>query len=141
MPRFSTAFPSKYLRAADLDGDDLVVTIKAVEFEEFKDKAGNPEERPVVYFREIKKGLPLNKTNGQRLADKYGDEMEDWVDVKVKLYEEEVTFDGKRMPTIRVKVSSAKSDVAKPRRADDDDERKPTKKYVDKGIEEDEVPF
>ena len=62
---------SKYLKAADLNGGDKVVTIDRVVEEEV---GLEKERKPVCYFSGLQKGFVLNKTNSDRLAHKLGDE-------------------------------------------------------------------
>jgi hypothetical protein len=71
--KISEAFPSKYLRAADVDemGGELHYTIRKITMEEVgKDK----EQKPVVHFREGRQPLVLNQTNAIRLGAIFGEE-------------------------------------------------------------------
>jgi hypothetical protein len=68
-------FPSKYLRASDLNGKEVGVQISAVALEPVgQDKSM----KAVVYFANKQKGMVLNATNYDRLAEKFGDETDDW---------------------------------------------------------------
>ena len=59
------AFPSNFIKAADLQGSEPIVTIKSVEFE----PVGQEKEmKPVVYFVNKEKGMVLNKTNANTIA-------------------------------------------------------------------------
>lgn len=91
----SQAFPSKYLKAADLNKQQWTVTIARVVQEEGIDK-------PIVYFQEAQKGMALNKTNGMMIAAAYGDDTDHWVGRKIKLYEASVSFNGQFVPAIRI---------------------------------------
>ena len=105
-------FPSKYLKAHDLLNDgDLIVTISDFVIE----VVGNDQltSKPVLYFRELPmKGLILNKTNANTIADLYGEDTEDWIGKKITLYSCEVTFDDKTSLGIRVRPNPP---VEKPR--------------------------
>ena len=57
--KISAAFPSKYLKAADLQDRNVSVVIERVEFEE----VGDTERKPVLHFQARTKGLVLNKTS------------------------------------------------------------------------------
>lgn len=135
--KFSQAFPSKYIKAVDLNGDEPVVTIASVKIETVGE-----DERPVMYFNEEingsnKKGLVLNKTNGNRIVNATGqDDMRKWIGLTIKLAEDEVDFNGKTVATIKIKMPKVqpKSDQAPGGPA------KPTNKYADKDLD-DEVPF
>jgi hypothetical protein len=87
--RISSAFPSPYLKAADLQGRRVPVKISRVEMQEFTD-----EVKPVVYFEGKSKGLVLNKTNANTISAAYGDETEDWEGKETVLYEAEVEYQG-----------------------------------------------
>lgn len=96
-------FPSKYLRAADLNGHEPVVTIERVEMETLGD-----DRKPVVYFKGKDKGLVLNKTNFNAIEDISGeDDTDNWQGTKVKLITMKVEFQGKRVPAIRIEEASA----------------------------------
>lgn|SRR5262249_35173559 len=63
--RISQTFASKYMKAADLDGGDMLATIdRVVEEEVGKDK----QSKPVLYLNGQQKGIVLNRTNAERLA-------------------------------------------------------------------------
>jgi hypothetical protein len=119
-------FPSKYLRAADLNGAEPIVTIDRVEMETLGD-----DRKPVVYFKGKDKGLVLNKTNFNAIEEISGrDDTDEWKGVKVKLFTAKVEFQGKRVPAIRVdepgsnaaSVKRAPAAPVEPVDAPDDDE-------------------
>ncbi len=103
--RISEAYPSKYLKAADLDGQDRAVSIRACIQEELGQGA-EMETKPVLYFDGGHKGLVLNKTNAQAIADDYGDDTEAWAGREIVLFIQKVTFQGKLMPAIRVRTQA-----------------------------------
>jgi len=99
--KISQAFAGEYLRAADLMGRDVPVTVKRVVLEEVGKER---DERPVVYFQGKAKGLVLNKTNANTIAAAFGDDTDDWIGADVVLYEASVDFQGKMVASIRVKL-------------------------------------
>jgi hypothetical protein len=99
--RMSDAYPSKYLKAADLQGQQVTVVIDRTEFEDID---GKGKHKPVVYFRGKEKGIVLNKTNSTTISDAYGDESDDWVGKPLLLYDTKVTFEGKLVDALRVKI-------------------------------------
>ncbi len=103
--RISEAYPSKYLKAADLAGQDRTVTIRACVQEELG-QGSEMEVKPVLYFDGGQKGLVLNKTNAQAIAEDYGDDTETWVGREIVLLVREVDFKGKLTPAIRVRVQT-----------------------------------
>ncbi len=92
------AFPSKFLKAADLQGRRVVVTIAHVEIEKFDDG-----DRPCVFFVGKDKGVVLNKTNFNAIADITGEaDSDDWAGKRITLYTAKVDYQGKRVEAIRV---------------------------------------
>ncbi len=95
----STAFPSNFLRAVDLQGRAVRVTIDTVRLEEI-----GGETRPILYFEGKQRGLPLNKVNAMTIAQIYGDETLNWEGQQIELYPTEVDFQGKRVQAIRIRM-------------------------------------
>jgi hypothetical protein len=98
-----TAFPSQYLKAADLQGKEPAVTIERVEFEPVgQDK----QMKPVLYFAGKEKGMVLNKTNAQTILTLTGtEETDDWGGFSVRLYSTKVQFEGRVVDSIRIKAA------------------------------------
>ncbi len=69
------------------------------------------EVKPVLYFDGGQKGLVLNKTNATAIAEDYGDDTEAWTDREIVLFIQKVTFQGKLMPAIRVRVQATPQPV------------------------------
>jgi hypothetical protein len=97
--RISGAFPSDYLRAADLQGQKLLLKMSRVEMRDMGE-----EVKPVLFFEGKEKGLVLNKTNANTIATAYGDETGDWVGAEIVLFETPVEYQGQRRPGIRCSV-------------------------------------
>jgi hypothetical protein len=97
------AFPSKYLKAADLDGKAPNVTISKAVMEDIGD-----ETKIVVYFEGKDKPLVLNRTNANAISDILGsDDTDDWPAKRIKLITAKVDFQGKRVPAIRIEEADA----------------------------------
>jgi len=101
--RISAAFPSDYLKAADLDGRNVMVKMDRVEM---RDIGG--DHKPVLYFLGKEKGVVLNKTNSNNIALAYGDDTDDWHGKEIVLFEAMVDFQGKTVSAIRVRTPQAK---------------------------------
>jgi arabinogalactan endo-1,4-beta-galactosidase len=101
--RISTAFPSEYLKAADLQGHNIRVVIDRVEM---RDIGG--DEKPVLFFQGKEKGVVLNKTNSTNIAIAYGDETDEWTGKEVILFEAMVDFQGRSVAAIRIRPPAAK---------------------------------
>ena len=101
--KFSEMFPSKYVSAEDLRGQDVPVVIRDVLVEELAGDEGGHARKPVVYFQGQQKGLVLNKTNAKTIAGLYGDETEHWRGKAITLYPSETQFRSEIRPCIRVR--------------------------------------
>jgi arabinogalactan endo-1,4-beta-galactosidase len=104
--KISTAFPSNYLRCADLQDRNVRVLMDRVEMEEIGGEA-----KPVLYFQDKEKGIVLNKTNSNNIAAAYGDDTDDWSGHEIILYPAMTDFQGKTVPCIRVRAPTAKDRV------------------------------
>lgn len=125
--KVSEAFPSNsnFLKASDLQGRQLAVTMASVQ----REKIGNePDPKYVLYFEGKEKGLVLNITNANMISDLYGEEMDSWPGGEIILYEAMVQFQGKMVPAIRVRAVPRKTTAV----------RKPTSSEI---IGDDDVPF
>ena len=80
--RISKAYPSKYLKAADLEGQDRKVTIRSCVEKELGQGAES-ESKPVLYFDGGDKGLVLNQTNAAAIVEDYGDDTDTWIGRKL----------------------------------------------------------
>jgi hypothetical protein len=109
--KMSEEFPSKFLKAADLQGREVRVTMQNVEREKIGD-----DFKPVLYFKGKDKGVVLNKTNAGTISDSYGDDTEDWFDQPLILFSVMVDFQGKVGPAIRCRVPTARDN--KPPKSD-----------------------
>ena len=96
-------FPSKYVAACDLKGQVVTVTIAGVRLEELQNTSGK-ETKGVIYFQGCKKGMVLNKVNGNRIITLYGQETDAWIGKQIMLYPSEADFQGNTVPCIRVKA-------------------------------------
>lgn len=99
------AFPSRYLRPADVGDSEPVVTIDRVELEEV---GRTKEVKPVCYFVGKSKGLILNRTNARKIEELVGSaETEDWPGHRVRLCVSAVEFGGETVDALRIKPAGA----------------------------------
>lgn len=116
--KIGEAFPSKFLKAEDLNGKRVAVKIKYVEME----KIGDDDKKPVVYFSGKEKGLVLNKTNAGTIAEITGtEEMDDWSGQGIVLFPDKTSFQGKRVDCIRIAEASPGVATAAAAVSDSDD--------------------
>lgn len=92
------AFPSKWLKSSDFEHEQTL-TMREVR----KQKVGD-DEKPVLYFHELPKGLVLNKTNNCVIVSIYGKMSEAWTGKRLTLYKARVESFGEMVDAIRVKA-------------------------------------
>jgi hypothetical protein len=115
------AFPSKYLKASDLEQEQSV-EVERITFEEV---GQNKDRRPVAYFKGIAKGVVLNKTRSNGIVRASGSEdTDDWPGTTVLLYPSTTQFQGEEVECIGIRPPKA---------------TKPKKAATDKA--EDDIPF
>lgn len=134
--KMNEIYPSKYLKADDLQGREVRVTMQSVELEKIGD-----DNKPVLYFKGKDKGVVLNKTNANTISVGYGDDTDEWFDQPLILFSVMVDFNGKVGPAIRCRIPTAKDNKAVPsqRKADpisSGPQRQPASEALD-----DEIPF
>ena len=122
------AFPSNFLKAADLQGKNVTVTIESAEVEEIG-QGQQKEQKLVLTFKGKDKKLVCNKTNATTIGKLYGDETDDWVGKPIILTAREVEFQGETVWAIRVSLQ-------KPAPA-----TKPSKLAEGTPAESDDTPF
>lgn len=107
-------FPSLYLGAHDLNGQDAHLTMRRVVVEDLRSEGGT-EKKPILYFQETKaraerdgtkeKRLVLNKTNAMQIAKLHGSEVDDWKGKRITLYPTTAQAFGSEVECIRVRDS------------------------------------
>lgn len=109
--RASAAF-GNYIKAADLGGKRVTVTIENVELGEIQG-----DKKLIVSFVGKDKKLTLNRTNADTITEILGtDETDDWAGHRIVLFPSKTTYQGKRVDCIRVDaaVSAASHPPARP---------------------------
>jgi hypothetical protein len=119
--KIGAAFPGQFIKAADLQGKRVQVTIESVDMEDI-----GGEMKPVVHFKGKDRGLVLNKTNSNAIWGITGsEETDEWTGTIITLYPSKTDFQGRQVDCIRIDGS-----VPQP---------KPRPKSVD--LSDEEVPF
>jgi hypothetical protein len=85
---FDDLYGSKYLGAADLNGQRKRVKILDTEVSDLREKDGSTKRKCIVWFETEDKALVLNKTNALRLAQAFGKKYEGWNGAVIELYSE-----------------------------------------------------
>lgn len=104
----NSVFPSKYLKASDLQGQDATVTISHVAIED----VGGDDRKPVVYFTGKDKGIVLNKTNAAAIQNLYGADTDNWTGKRIILFPTQTDFQGKPTACIRVRLNAPPAEPA-----------------------------
>ena len=112
MPTAKDLFPTKYLSAEDLEAD-ISVTITSSEMTTFPAQDNRPaEEKLIVHFAEVTKGLALNKTNFSLIVKATGEsDSVNWNGKKITIGKESVPYKGDLVDAIRVKDTKASDPV------------------------------
>ena len=94
------AFPSKYLRAADILGQEVPVSISHVTAEQMADG----QTKPVLFFQGKEKGVVLNRINAATIGGAYGPETTAWAGFPVVLFTQKVQGPNGIVDGIRIRV-------------------------------------
>ena len=87
-----------FLKAADLQGREVTVTIDRVELVELDDG-----KKLCLHFKGKDKGLLLNKTNSVNVASMYGPQTDGWLGKPVTIGTSWVDFQGKSVEALRIR--------------------------------------
>ena len=98
MQNYEKAFPSKYVKALDLeDGPQQATITKVVEQDVFDDLR-------LVAHLDSMKPLILNRVNADAIAELAGSKATDkWIGLRIELYADTTEYRGKRVPCVRVR--------------------------------------
>jgi hypothetical protein len=99
-------FPSKFLKASDLAGQQLTMRINRMVREEV-----GPEKvlKPVVYFDHEEKGLVLNQTNFDSIEEITGErDSDNWTGFEIMLVPRRAQYQGKLVDAIRIEKPAPK---------------------------------
>jgi hypothetical protein len=102
--RKDEVFPSKYLKASDLNGKPRVFTIEEAPLLTLKNTKGEEQQKTVLFFTGEKKTLPLNMTNWDAVASIGGGDTDDWPGHKIELYPTKTSMAGRPVDCIRVRA-------------------------------------
>jgi len=125
------AFPSKYLKASDLNGRNVVVQIAGARIEGI---GQNKDQKLVLSFYGKEKTFVCNKTNASTIAKLHGPDTEAWVGKSITLTAREVEFQGEMVLALRVSLQAPPASAVKA------PPPPPVEEPVTDGLDED-VPF
>ena len=105
------AFPSKYLKAADLQGRSYTMVIGHVSMENVGTDQSQ-EVKPILYLRGAHKGIVLNKTNAEALSIPLGPETDAWPGHTVEIFSMPVM--GPNGMTVGIRMRAVVAGVPQP---------------------------
>ena len=97
------AYPSPFLKADDLKGRNVTVTICDVTLEELG-QGRDKETKLILAFHGKEKKMVCNKTNANTITKLYGPETDGWIDQVITLTAREVEFQGSMTMALRVSL-------------------------------------
>lgn len=83
---FDQLYPGRFLKAGELLGKKVTVTIRDVYLEGLIGDDGKEKQKAIVGLNETDKALVLCKTNGICLRDMFGTELSAWVGKRVTIF-------------------------------------------------------
>jgi hypothetical protein len=103
---FDDLYPSRFLRASDLRGQEVTKTIKRVQIEELGE-GSQAKAKCVITFSDAKKQWVVPRTCGEALKAMFGSKDVDqtWVGRRVTLFAKTVDSFGGEVEAVRVKGS------------------------------------
>jgi len=109
MTSYKEYLESKFLKKEDVmgqHGHGVLVSVNAIQEQDVAMTGESEQIKLIAFFNELDKGLVLNSTNMQMLADiTHSEEIEDWVGCQVVLYADQtIMFRGKRVGGIRLRA-------------------------------------
>lgn len=102
---YDQLFPGRFIKAGDLQGRDVTLTISGIELQELPNDKGGDITRGVISFERTKKQWVINRTNASCLRAMWDRDTSAWIGKRVTLYATEVSFGKERVLAIRVKGS------------------------------------
>jgi hypothetical protein len=97
--RSEEAFPSKFMKSADVKSKPITTTISHMEMELIGQ--GNEQKKKPVLYLEDEKPMVLNRTNFEALEEAFGDS-DEWSGHKIKVRCELTRFQGKSVDGLRI---------------------------------------
>jgi hypothetical protein len=94
---YDQLYPGRFIKAAELLGKKVTVTIADVELEDLEGEDGK-KTKCIISFRESPKKLVACKTNGLCIKEMFGKELANWMGKRITIFED--VWNGE--PCIRV---------------------------------------
>jgi hypothetical protein len=85
---FDELYAGRFIKAGELLGKKVTLTIADVDLEELQDDSGGKKSKAIISFRETEKKLVTCKTNGLCLKAMFGKQLSAWIGKRVTLFED-----------------------------------------------------
>lgn len=95
---FDQLYPGRFIKAGELLGRKVTMTISDVDLEDLQGEDGTPKAKAILSFKETEKKLVTCKTNGICLREMFGKDLTQWVGKRVTVFPD--TWNGE--PCIRI---------------------------------------
>lgn len=105
---YDQLFPGRFLKSGEFQGKDVTLTIADIRIESLPSDKGGERDKAIVTFKETKKELVLNRTNGECVKAMFGRRAKpDWIGKRVTFWPAPYTdsFTGEVGTAIRVRGS------------------------------------
>ena len=95
---YDQLYPGRFIKAGELLGRKVTVTISDVDLEELMGEDNKPKQKAALTFKETPKQLVMCKTNGISIKAMFGTKLAEWIGKRVTLFPD--TWNGE--PCIRI---------------------------------------
>lgn len=103
MPSWKVLFKSEsFIAAVELEGKKPTLTIDRIQSVKLEQEDGRLKDKPVIFFKEIKRGWVICKTTAFCLGAMFGENTDGWIGKRVTLHSELVQVGAEKQPGIRV---------------------------------------
>lgn len=82
---FDELYPGRFLKAGELQGRKVTITIANIELDELEGDQGK-KMKGIISFQETPKQLALNKTNGLCLKAMFGRKLAEWIGKRITIF-------------------------------------------------------
>lgn len=95
---FDQLYPGRFLKATELLGKKVTLTIADYDLEELQGEDGSKKAKAILSFRESEKKMVACKTNGLCIKEMFGKELSKWPGKRITIFED--VWNGE--PAIRI---------------------------------------
>ena len=85
---FDQLYAGRFLKATELLGKKVTLTITDVDLEELVGEDGSKKAKAILSFKESEKKLVACKTTGTQIREMFGKELSNWIGKRVTLFED-----------------------------------------------------